>query len=197
MGCDIHVCTEVKTTVNNKKVWRTADRFRVDPYSNKYEIDDIYDTRNYPLFSALAGVRSYSSDIPQLSDHRGLPDDCCEQTRKRSDEWGCDGHSHSYCTLQELYDYQDACKIFYRTGMVSPEDAKNLDENSVAPSKWCQGTSDETWVSRTWAVDRDIMKELVQKLEDRARYEHFVYDSTGRVSRDVAENTRIVFWFDN
>lgn len=202
MGCDIHICTEVRTSINNGKTWRSADRFKVNSYhgddnEEEYELASIFDDRNYALFSALAGVRSYSSEVEQLSEPRGLPDDCSRYTRKLSDIWDCDGHSHSHCTLQELYDYQDRNKTFRYSGMVSPEDAAAIDAGTGTPNEWCQGTTREGWVHRTWEVEEDVMEWLVKRLEERSKAEHWIFHSDGRVPKDKAVETRIVFWFDN
>ena len=49
--------------------------------------------RNYTRFAALAGVRG---DGPTP---KGLPKDVSESTKLYSDEWGLDGHGHSFLDL--------------------------------------------------------------------------------------------------
>lgn len=204
MGCDIHICTEVQETIGGKLIWRTADHFKVNSYfglyaeeNEEYELVPIFRDRDYALFSALAGVRSYSNEVEQLSKPRGLPEDSSKYTASLSDRWGGDGHTHSHYTLQELYDYQDSNKSFQYSGMVSPEDAAALDTNTGTPNSWCQMTTQEDHVYRKWSVNEDVMECLVQALEIRAKKEHWIFHSDDRVPKDKAERTRIVFWFDN
>jgi len=71
------------------------------------------------LFGALAGVRDYDMDI--ISDFaKGLPVDVSTEVCGISDEWGIDGHSHSYLTVKELIDskyYKMSEKELYDIGM--------------------------------------------------------------------------------
>ena len=84
MGCDIHLHQEVK--INGK--WLH--------YSNP-SID-----RNYRLFAILAGVRNHY-EITPINSPRGIPEDIAESTKFDCDEvWGCDGHSHSHITAEEI-----------------------------------------------------------------------------------------------
>ena len=205
MGCDIHTYMEVQRTVNDELKWVCADRFELNPYFNKddpdeaeYEVDPVYRDRKYALFAALAGVRDYGNEVALLAQPRGLPDDANPIILKENKRWGCDGHSHSWFTLQELYDYQDAnSKVTYK-GLVSLEAAKALDETGEPPRSWCQGTSDKSYVRREWTVEEDVLKLFVQAIEVRARKEHWVYwKDDERVNKGAAEKTRIVFWFGN
>lgn len=198
MGCDIHTYMEVHRTVNNELKWVCADRFKLNIYSEKeeYKIEPIYSDRNYTLFAALAGVRDYGNEVALLARPRGLPGDCNHIVLRESNYWGDDAHSHSWVTLQELYDYQDAnSKVTYK-GLAAPPAAKALDETGEPPRSWCQGTSNKSYVRREWTVEEDVLKFFIQAIEARAREEHYIY-SLGRVERKFAEKTRVVFWFDN
>lgn len=68
----------------------------------------LYNGRNYDLFSMLADVRNgYVSNgntymITPIDDPRGVPSDASDAYKEYVDEWGVDGHSHSYFTLTEL-----------------------------------------------------------------------------------------------
>ena len=109
MGCDIHMMIERK---NNQREWRR--------WINSGDPDI---GRNYALFAWLAGVRSGRQDIEPLSKPRGVcyykseiqpcrtvhpaePDDysdaCCPEFVVLVNDWGPDGHSHSWLTLREL-----------------------------------------------------------------------------------------------
>ena len=206
MGCDIHTYVEVFKTVNDQEKWICADRFSLNAYYPKYkedgeeeyEVDHIFGERNYALFDALVGVRKGGQEVKQMSDPRGLPDDCGAVAKKGSDRYGCDGHSHSWVTLQELYDYQDECKNFKYSGLVSPEQAKDLDENGRTPDLWRQGTGNPDYVRRVWTVDYCVMDSLIEAVEPRARKDHSLYcKDDERVGRKSAEKTRLVFFFDN
>lgn len=83
MGCDIHGWVEKR--VDGKWIGYRPLKDR---------------DRNYDRFGALAGVRGLGP--PQ----RGLPDDISETAKNESEEWGSDGHSHSWIPLK------DALKIF-------------------------------------------------------------------------------------
>ena len=149
MGCDIHVCCEYK---NYEGKWINCDHFRLNPYYEegyedepKMNIVPIFDNRNYALFATLAGVRNYGYVTP-ISDPRGLPDDVHPLTKKISDDWGSDGHSHSYYTLKELIDYTHTAPTVTYSGMITKEQAKDLDEYNIYPTSWCQWTSNE-WIT--------------------------------------------------
>lgn len=106
MGCDIHIVMEKKHNDN----WVGLNAFPYVPV--KYSPEALQAikkskaylppfagtqarTRNYDLFAALAGVRG---DGP---DPRGMPDDASDLANMMHDEWGQDGHSHSWLPLEE------------------------------------------------------------------------------------------------
>lgn len=93
MGCDIHGTIERK--VDDKWVM-------VEPFPQ-----DTRD-RNYVRFALLAGVRG---DGPTA---RGIPDDVSVSTKLHIDDWGVDGHSHSWLPLNE------AAKIWLKTEWDKP-----------------------------------------------------------------------------
>lgn len=64
------------------------------------ESDDFYDGRDYSLFGILADVRT--REHPPLAQPRGVPDDASPEYLKRVDDYGSDGHSHSWFLLSEL-----------------------------------------------------------------------------------------------
>lgn len=119
MGCDIHIMTEVKVRRKDmpEGVWANADKWSVDPwvfahkddmdieeYKAEYlEIhydDKIYRGRDYALFGLLAGVRDDS--VTPISPPKGVPIGCSPEYMRSVDNYGSDGHSHSYLTLEEL-----------------------------------------------------------------------------------------------
>jgi hypothetical protein len=92
MGCDIHSYAE-------KRVDGKWEPLGFSPF----------DQRRYGMFGFLAGVRNYS-DVPPIAAPRGLPRDASAYVREESDNWGSDGHSHSWLSLEELsaFDYDAA-----------------------------------------------------------------------------------------
>lgn len=102
MGCDIHMFVEKR--INEK--WECIDTIVEDEYGNLDVPYDkrIYHERNYSFFALLANVRN-DACVKPISEPRGLPDDVSEIVKKVSNYWGCDGHSHSYYTLEELLEY--------------------------------------------------------------------------------------------
>lgn len=92
MGCDIHAYVERRDGSGN------------------WEYDaacPMFDGRNYSLFGWLADVRNYSK-VPSIVAGRGLPADVSDAVREDYDEWGCDAHSASWVSADELarFDYE-------------------------------------------------------------------------------------------
>lgn len=91
--------------------WITADTWKLereiylnkksDYWSISYD-NEYYGDRNYYLFSVLADVRNYRSNIIPISEPRGIPEDASSAYKHIVDQWDSDGHSHSYFTLTEL-----------------------------------------------------------------------------------------------
>ena len=186
MGCDIHI--HVETFTDNK--WGNADIWRVDPWfssfdeGSEFEAIEVYDGRDYRLFTALADVRC-SEGIPVISEPRGLPADVSKQTNDASNSDGSDGHSHSHLLLSELVQYsKDHPKTTFH-GMISQKQSKELDEGKL-PNGWCGWTSQEGFVKRIWQNDSSVVDGLIKNITD-----HFPNNMP------EAEHVRIVFWFDN
>lgn len=107
MGCDIHMVLEHKVVALENGV-RREKWVGVNAFQSSKDFDGSHHvptarTRNYKRFGALAGVRD---DGPEP---KGIPSDASELTKLLVDEWGSDGHSHSWLTLTE------AAEIFLAT----------------------------------------------------------------------------------
>ena len=89
MGCDIHFFSEVKLADGQ---WHCYGSPSIDRY--------------YSLFCKMAGVRCRDGIVP-ISGPRGLPADCSAVVKWASDDYGSDGHSHSYLTAIEIVDLED------------------------------------------------------------------------------------------
>lgn len=131
MGCDIHMCVEIR----HNGEWYCGDVFIKNKFFKEpniigitYEKPDIegssleYDNisyynfeseynkvplwsdRDYDLFSILADVRN--DGAPFISRPRGFPSDICKETRDSLGEDDYDFyHSASYFTLKEMQDW--------------------------------------------------------------------------------------------
>lgn len=101
MGCDIHGWIEVQD--DNGEWTGIQDLDERGGYSGR-DYEYYPGARNYILFTALSGVRKYhSEDISGVPTGvpNGLPEDISPQALRDSDEWDCDGHSHTHMSLED------------------------------------------------------------------------------------------------
>lgn len=207
MGCDIHTHVEINKTINGEKKWICGDYFKINPYYDgvdkyepKYNFVRFCDDRNYSLFATLADVRNYGNTTC-IDTPRGLPNDVSPEVKEEAEGWGIDGHSHSYFTLRELIEFQEKAPPLKYRGMISPEAQKALDEEGITPSSWCQGTNMGDWQWREWEVKNEVLLPLIAALKQRADELYLIYDwkwdDDYEEALKLAENIRIVFWFDN
>ena len=109
MGCDIHMVLERKIKdewvgVHNYHGFeavalRGVGNLTKEKSSLQGWISFRITDRDYQLFGELAGVRT---DGTLGNQPQGLPEDASQLTRVSADEWGMDGHSHSYLSLTEF-----------------------------------------------------------------------------------------------
>jgi hypothetical protein len=198
MGCDIHMCVEVKRNINSVERWVSADHFRLNPYfdpndqeESQYALVGLFTDRSYAAFDCLAGVRSYSDDSPRISNPRGVPADASATTLADIAKWDGDGHSHSYVTLREVIQFNEQKFEREVSGMVDPATAQALDENGVEPSMWCGWTSREEYVQRSWKQQVDALVGLESSMRQR------LSEVMRRDDPEFHDKIRIVFWFDN
>lgn len=117
MGTDIHMHVEAQGTENNR--WRKFNRHF--SYSNDiFERSSTHidlgwgDTRNYDVFAMMADVRNgrgfagvdLGDGFIPIAEPRGVPEDSDYSIQEEAEQWGVDGHSHSYLTLRELLDLE-------------------------------------------------------------------------------------------
>jgi hypothetical protein len=97
---------KLESVLNDAKIehrWITADSWKFD--DDYWSVtNECYGGRNYYLFGILAGVRGNGGDFGPISEPRGIPSDVSRSVQVILDDWGSDGHSESYFTLQELLD---------------------------------------------------------------------------------------------
>lgn len=105
MGCDIHIHTEVLKEINGTENWVNGDFYRKNPDRSfpfsevEFEKVEVFGGRDYRLFAILADVRSDGNN-PCISQPKGLPGDVTEEIKAEADDWGIDGHSHSFLSLE-------------------------------------------------------------------------------------------------
>lgn len=196
MGCDIHLFTERKRSINNEQKWVNADNWKLNPYYEKnnedgeseYNINSAYRRRDYALFSILADVRNDSGNKP-ISEPKGLPEDISEVVRAESDRWDGDGHSHSFFTMKELYDYYEQNNIVKFSGLVDENGAKEIEAGKM-PNWWCKASTRKELIWKEWQQENYVLKNFIEALEKHFESEYY------RKEED-SEKFRIVFWFDN
>lgn len=193
---------EYKTNIKGAIKWVHGDYFKPNPYYNKkdpsseaFERIELHGDRNYSLFTTLAGVRDYSEKVIPVSEPKGIPDDCSDYVKEQYGDWDCDGHTHSFLTLKEIRYYNLQNPFIQYTGLLSPEQIKELDENGKTPDHWCQGTNMPGYERREWQEKNDSLLPLIDKMQQRA-HELLQY-SWQEYDHKNDENIRIVFWFDN
>ena len=176
----------------------------------------LYNGRNYNLFSMLADVRNgYKCNgklymITPISEPRGVPSDASDAYKEYVEEWGVDGHSHSYFTLAELdTPYWLGTERF--GGYVTPESFKahmdgerfgsyvnTRDNDTVVSNEEMEAyvKSDEFNPFR-----RDLLT-FVEWDTPRFKLDSYFYNEVLGYLRKLGEdygsdNVRIVFFFDN
>lgn len=206
MGCDIHMHVEYKRTVNDQSRWVCGDYFMVNPYFGEFPNEKPFslvrfcEGHNYSCFATLANVRNYGY-TPYIDEPRGLPADVTKEVKADADDWGEDGHSHSYFTLKELIDFQKDAPPLKSRGMISPEAQKALDETGETPDEWCQCTNIKGWVWREWTDENTVLVPLIEALKQRADELYVIYkwlwEREPEKAYELSDKIRIVFWFDN
>lgn len=139
MGADIHFYIE--TRKDSKAKWDTED-FHVaeittyednDSEEEDFTLEAIYDEysrygrRDYAMFGVLADVRG-DGIIYGL---RGIPLDVSANVQRAIDNYGEDGHSHHFLSLDEFKECLDKYKIMYTN-----RSAPDYDEIYRLASNW-------------------------------------------------------------
>ena len=213
MGCDIHCFVEVRD--RNKK-WKKVTGFTndyynsSDPYCSSEEYkdsDNILMERNYWEFAVLAGVRNHDG-IEPISDPKGVPDNVSDEIRQEIDDWGDDGHSHSYLTAEEISKYNINTPMIH-SGYIS---CKQYEEflNGKLPTLWSDGiggcnvieaSNDECLKAQQDHPELYIYTKI-EWSEPAIEVAAFLFGSClkqlmNRSKNGSGNDVRIVFWFDN
>lgn len=98
MGCDIHAYVE--RLIDGE--WHTLTPIRGEYSNGTNDGSGWGGMRDYDFFSQLCGVRGRTGgDDPEP---RGMPPDVAAVTKWESDKWDCDGHSHSWESMNNFID---------------------------------------------------------------------------------------------
>lgn len=225
MGCDIHSYVEIRKDGQwehynwysqfQKGIW--------DDGSPEYDYSamfnhPLYIHRNYDLFAILANVRngrgfagiSTGTGFKPISMPRGLPGDVTFDVKKESDNWGADGHSHSYVTLRELLEYDWEGQVTTHFGVVDEEEYQAF-KSKGEPLLWAGDISGRSIIKISNAeMDLLLTGDLERKEGIRyyttIKWDETYLDSVGKhwfITLDELkklgspEDVRLVFWFDN
>ena len=237
MGCDIHFYVERKA---DDGVWESNDTWTPEEYAEegvqpRLTVDyknRLYHDRNYDLFAILAGVRNgrgfagcdMGDGFNPISDPRGLPQDVSALLKAESDNYGSDGHSHSWFTVNELLAYDWTQKTNLR-GVVSGFEYWEWNrwrrEDGESPESYCGDVSGslvrrvtesemksllEPFSKEDYRVASERIKNELSQTYCQVQWEQPYYKCVRRFWSDVIprllrlgnpEDVRVVFWFDN
>ena len=228
MGCDIHMYAETRKDINSpwEKVGRIFPNEYYDPkvvntidddgYQWNAEFtDQPYTGRNYDLFAILANVRNgrgfagikTGEGFNFISHPKGLPVNVSSEIKDISDGWDCDGHSHSWFTVQELKGF-DWGQLTMQRGVITLSEYQSLKASDKSePNSWCGSISGPNIV----VIDEDEVEDYLQKPSTKDIHVNYHWGSMYNESCDFflkntlptleslgdTENVRIVFFFDN
>jgi hypothetical protein len=89
MGCNSHLTIEIKQRWESDKSWSVWAL-------------DLPESRDYNLYTSMAGVRAADDEVP-LIEPRGIPADAATGTAYWIKRAGVDGHSHSWLSPEEFH----------------------------------------------------------------------------------------------
>jgi hypothetical protein len=205
MGCDIHLHVERRTDVGWEQV--------PDPESDDWTHPTRwFHDRNYELFAILADVRNSEGDerLQPIVDPRGLPADVSDAVGTSSEEWGIDGHSHSYLTVAEIlaFDWDQMATL---SGLFRDDGDDGDDPRWIngGRAEWVQnfaGTYHElppnvgSYCQGVWGPSADKYKRVTwtQPYYRCASDDWWgTVTRAARLSKGSLDDVRLVFWFDN
>jgi len=121
-----------------------------EPWEKPEVPDRLYDGRNYDLFAILADVRNgrgfagcdTGDGFLPIAFPKGVPEDAHPDTAAFLDSYGCDGHSHSWHTLEafEKYNWDMTTKHRGWVGVIEYAIFKQLGR----PTSWSGGVSGQS-----------------------------------------------------
>ena len=224
MGCDIHSFVEKKNVETGK--WEQIRGFKSDYYDENdeyFSTDEfkngktILDCRNYSEFAILADVRNgygfagcdTGDAIEPIDMPRGLPIDVSDEVKWESDDYGCDGHSHSWLTAKDIKDYAPEKVRDIHRGFVSVEIYKQFKETGnhypccggISGGKVIIESNDACEQRQKDNPDKDVYTQIewTTTAKDSAKwlFGEGLDQLMARSSEPDGSDVRIVFFFDN
>lgn len=232
MGCDIHMFCEFQ---NEKGKWEKAgamfepdyvkkDRPVIEGWyesegfysHNKWLTDQPYHMRNYDVFAWLADVRNgrgfagcdTGDAVVPVAEPRGLPDDVSVAVKKLSDDYGSDGHSHSFLTLAEIMSADTSAPKVHRAFVDMAVYRQWKSGGSPYPN--CGGVSGGGVVHVDNAEMDLMVSGVTLPIAGKSYYTQIEWsESQADMLKDFmesmryilgfspSEKARVVFWFDN
>lgn len=182
MGCDIHLCVEVREAAGQ---WQSVDQWERDQSEdagdpiNKGCLSlktEYYEDRNYNLFAILADVRNGSGfagvktgdGFNVIALPRGLPLDASKEVMEYAvKSWGRDGHSHSWLTVAEImaFDWTQTSKL---SGVVDGATYEEWDRWDKRHGSGPKSYSGEVFGARVKLVTNEAMGMLVNAARHKA-----------------------------
>jgi hypothetical protein len=211
MGCDVHMYAEKRSRdpAGEPGAWTfVAPETGTDESIPELMPRGVYESRNYILFAALAGVRN-SWNLKPVVAPRGVPADASPEYAGLVAEAGPDGHSHSWLTLAELLRHEWG-QLVPVSGYVDRNGYGEWlsREKKGAPREWWHGHAGTRVVSepamlRRWAdkeLDAGTVCRCLVSWEEPLMV--FVDDFVGLTLHQLhrhgaPDDVRIVFFFDN
>lgn len=181
MGTDIHLFVERKNPNTDK--WENVDPKGVAP-QDSFEKESgywsWYGGRNYGLFSILANVRNgYGTAGADTGDGykpiampRGNPDDASPEYMAKVEDYGPDGHSHTYHTLKDLLDYDWGQTTTCKGTLTALDFLKMQLSPDGMPTSYCGG-----------AAGRSVVTLLPDEMERYVKTTYFIEGLRKEVSR--------------
>lgn len=146
MGCDIHLFVEIKS---GPQLWQRVER-SINLTENfggdrRSLVLGWGDTRNYDAFAMLANVRNgygfagvdTGEGFEPIAMPKGLPSDASWEVHEEADDWGVDGHSHTWFTLRELLDLEESGywdKTTIRRGVIQKHTLEQAKADGIVSS---------------------------------------------------------------
>jgi len=213
MGCDIHLFVERR----EGDKWVSCDRWEQE--DGWYSVtNSFYYERNYDLFAILANVRNgrgfagvkTGEGFASISEPRGVPADAAPEFLRVVEQWGVDGHSHSYLTVAELMAF-DWTQVSCKQGWVDAENYQGFQwrkRRGEGPEEYCgdvfgQGITKLSNDEMQAKIDaKESLNQTYTLVEWTQSYyavaAHFLSHTLPRLwTLGKPEDVRIVFFFDN
>ena len=160
MGCDIHAYVETRETGEDKE-WGCQGCLQG------------YTTRDYLMFSFLAGVRNHDHSVEPVVMPRGFP---------REASWWVTGEY----TLLTRYENAANVRGWLQNGYSQPYDKKRI--------------TNPDWHTPSWVTPDELELVLAQYLCNTSHGKNMVYVALlaqMQVWQAAGFEVRLVFWFDN